>query len=147
MPYRGQTQVKAFGSYTFPKDIVVSAIFQNISGPPITSSYAAPNSVIAPSLGRSLAACGTRNPCTNTASVPLMVPQSQFEDRYTRLDLRVTKRIQLSSRVRLTGNFNVYNLLNGSAILVENLNYGPLWLQPSLIEDGRMIQFSANVTF
>jgi hypothetical protein len=146
-PFKGQTQVKGFGSYTFPKDFVVSAIFQNISGPPITASYAAPNSVIAPSLGHNLAACGTRNPCTNTASVPLVVPQTLFEDRYTRLDLRVTKRLQLTPRVRLTANFNVYNLLNGSAILVENLNYGPLWKQPSLIEDGRMVQFSANMTF
>ena len=59
----------------------------------------------------------------------------------------MTKRFQLTSRVRLTGNFNLYNVLNGSAILVENLTYGPLWLQPSLMQDGRMIQFSANVIF
>jgi hypothetical protein len=45
------------------------------------------------------------------------------------------------------GNFNVYNIFNGSAIQLENLNFGPLWLQPSLIEDGRMVQFSANLTF
>ena len=42
-----------------------------------------------------------------------------FEDRYTRLDLRVSKRFQLTQRVRLTGNFNFYNLLNGSAIQVR----------------------------
>jgi len=146
-PFKGQTQVKGFGSYTFPKDFFVSLIFQNISGPPVTATYAAPNSVIAPSLGRSLAACGTRNPCTNTALVPLIVPQSQFEDRYTRLDLRVSKRMQLTQRVRLTGNLNLYNLFNKSAIQVENFNYGPLWLQPSLIEDGRMVQVSANLIF
>jgi len=146
-PFKGQTQVKGFGSYTFPKDVFVSLIFQNISGPPVTATYAAPNSVIAPSLGRSLAACGTRNPCTNTALVPLIVPQSQFEDRYTRLDLRVSKRMQLTQRVRLTGNLNLYNLFNKSAIQVENFNYGPLWLQPSLIEDGRMVQVSANLIF
>jgi len=146
-PFKAQTQVKGFGSYTFPRDFVVSAIFQNISGPAITASYAAPTSIIAPSLGRNLAACGTRAVCTNTAAVPLIVPQTLFEDRYTRLDLRVTKRMQLTQRVRLTGNFNVYNVLNGSAIQVENLNYGPLWKQPSLIEDGRMVQFSANLIF
>ena len=125
----------------------MSLIYQNISGPPVTSTYAAPNSVIAPSLGRSLAACGTRNPCTNTALVPLIVPQSQFEDRYTRLDLRLSKRFQLTQRVRLTGNFNLYNLFNSSAIQIENVNYGSLWLQPSLIEDGRMVQVSANLNF
>jgi Carboxypeptidase regulatory-like domain len=146
-PFKGQTQVKAFGSYPLPHDFVVSLIFQNISGPQVTASYAAPNSVIVPSLGRSLAACGTRANCTNTAAVPLMIPQTQFEDRYTRLDLRVGKRVQLTQHVRLQANFNVYNIFNGSAIQVENTNYGPLWLQPSLIQDGRMVQFSANLTF
>jgi hypothetical protein len=28
-----------------------------------------------------------------------------------------------------------------------NTNYGPLWLQPSLLQDGRMVQFSGNLTF
>ena len=78
---------------------------------------------------------------------PLIVPQSTFEDRYTRLDLRVSKRMQLTQRVRLTGNLNLYNLFNKSAIQIENVNYGALWLQPSLIEDGRMVQVSANLIF
>src|SRR4029077_5801357 len=76
-PFKGQTQLKAFGSYTFPKDFVVSLIFQNISGPQVTASYAAPNAIVAPSLGRSLAG-GAR-----TATVPLVIPQSVFEDRYS----------------------------------------------------------------
>jgi hypothetical protein len=61
--------------------------------------------------------------------------------------VRLSKRVKLNERVRLTGNLNIYNIFNGSAIQLENLNYGPLWLQPSLIEDGRMVQFSANLTF
>jgi hypothetical protein len=146
-PFKGQTQLKAFGSYPLPRDFVVSLIFLNISGPQVTASYAAPNAIIVPALGRSLAACGTRANCTNTAAIPLMMPQTQFEDRYTRLDLRVGKRVQLTQRVRLQANLNIYNIFNGSAIQVENTNYGPLWLQPSLIEDGRMVQFSANLTF
>jgi Carboxypeptidase regulatory-like domain len=146
-PFKAQTQVKAFGSYRLPRDFVVSLIYQNISGPQVLATYAAPNSAIVPSLGRSLAACGTRNPCTNTAPAPLVVPQTSWEDRYTRLDLRLGKRFQLTDRVRLQGNLNIYNIFNGSAILVENTNYGPLWLQPSLIEDGRMVQFSAMLTF
>jgi hypothetical protein len=146
-PFKGQTQLKAFGSYPLPHDFFVSLVFQNISGPQITASYAASNAVILPSLGRNLAACRTQVTCTSTAPVPLIVPQTQFEDRYTRLDLRVSKRVQVTQRVRLTGNFNVYNLLNGSAIQVENTNYGRLWLQPSLIEDGRMVQFSGMLTF
>ena len=66
-PFSGQMQFKAFFTYPFPHDIIVSAIWQNISGPTITASYAAPNSQIAPSLGRNLAACRGAAACTTTA--------------------------------------------------------------------------------
>ncbi len=66
-PFEGQTQLKGFITVPLPRDFMVSAVFQNISGPTITASYAASNAAIAPSLGRNLAACGTRVVCTSTA--------------------------------------------------------------------------------
>ena len=42
-PFRGQTQVKGFLTYPLPYDFVVSAVFQNISGPAISANYAATN--------------------------------------------------------------------------------------------------------
>ena len=48
-PFTGQMQFKAFFTYPFPRDIILSAIWQNISGPTITASYAATNAQIAPS--------------------------------------------------------------------------------------------------
>jgi hypothetical protein len=53
----------------------------------------------------------------------------------------------VSQRMRLQANVNVYNVFNGSASSVLNVNYGPLWLQPSLLQDGRMLQFSGSLTF
>jgi hypothetical protein len=126
---------------------VVSAVFQNISGPTITATYAASNNEIVPSLGRNLAACGTRVVCTSTAQVPLIAPQTMFDDRLSRLDLRIAKRFAITQRVRLQGNFNIYNVFNGSATSTLNTTYGPLWLQPSLLQDGRMLQFSGLLTF
>ena len=70
-----------------------------------------------------------------------------FDDRLTRLDVRLAKRIAITQRMRLQANFNIYNVFNGSASSTLNTNYGPLWLQPSLLQDGRMVQFSANMTF
>jgi hypothetical protein len=70
-----------------------------------------------------------------------------FDDRLTRLDVRLAKRISITQRMRLQANFNIYNVFNGSASSTLNTNYGPLWLQPSLLQDGRMVQFSANVMF
>jgi hypothetical protein len=146
-PFEAQTQVKGFVTYPFPYDFVVSAIFQNISGPTITANYTATNAQIAPSLGRNLAACGTQAVCTATATVPLVVPQTMFDGRLTRLDVRIAKRFALTERLRLQANFNVYNLFNGSASQTLNLNYGSLWLQPTLIQDARMLQFSGSLTF
>jgi hypothetical protein len=146
-PFSGQTQLKGYITVPLPRDFVVSAVFQNISGPTITASYSASNNAIAPSLGRNLAACRGAAVCGATATVPLIVPQTMFDDRLSRLDLRVAKRIAVTDRVRLQGNFNIYNVFNGSASSNLNTTYGPQWLQPSLLQDGRMVQFSALVTF
>jgi hypothetical protein len=146
-PFRGQAQLKAFMTYPLPYDFLVSAIFQNISGPTIVATYNAPNSQIAPNLHRDLAACRGAAACVATAAVPLIVPQTVFDDRLSRLDVRVAKKIVLTQKVRLQANFNIYNLFNGSASSTLNTNYGPLWLQPSLLQDGRMVQFSASLTF
>jgi hypothetical protein len=146
-PFKGQTQFKGLMTLPLPRDFVVSAVFQNISGPTVTASYAASNAEIVPSLNRNLAACGTRVVCTSTATVPLIVPQTMFDGRLSRLDLRVGKRISLTPKARLQANFNIYNVFNGSASSTLNTSYGPQWLQPSLLQDGRMVQFSAMLTF
>ena len=146
-PFKGQTQLKGFMTYPLPYNFIVSAVFQNISGPTIVANYAATNAEIAPSLNRNLAACRGAAVCFATATVPLIAPQTMFDDRLTRLDVRLAKRIALTQRMRLQANFNIYNVFNGSASSTLNTNYGPLWLQPSLLQDGRMVQFSANVTF
>jgi hypothetical protein len=146
-PFKGQTQFKGYTTVPLPWDFLVSAVLQNISGPTITASYAASNAEIAQTLGRNLAACGTRNPCFSTASVPLIAPQTMFDDRLTRLDLRFAKRISLNNHMRVQANFNIYNLFNGSAASTLNTNFGPLWLQPSLLQDARMVQFSGSMTF
>jgi hypothetical protein len=146
-PFKGQTQLKGYITLPLPRDFIVSAVFQNISGPTIVASYAASNAEIAQTLGRNLSACGTRNPCTSTAVIPLIAPQTMFDDRLSRLDVRFAKRIKLSPRARLQANFNIYNVFNGSASSTLNTTYGSQWLQPSLLQDGRMVQFSAMLNF
>ncbi len=146
-PFKGQTQIKFNGSYPLPYDFIISGILQNISGPVITAAYAATNAEIAPSLGRSLAACGTRTPCASTATVPLVEPGTQFEDRTTRLDLRVTKMLSVSPRLRLQLNLDLYNALNSSDILSITTTFGPRWRQPTQILDPRIVQFSGQLLF
>lgn len=83
----------------------MSVVFQDISGPPITANYAASSADIAPSLGRNLSG-GTRS-----MPVPLIVPQKMFDQWMSRLDVRLARRVQLTSKVRLQANIIIYNVV------------------------------------
>ena len=146
-PFRGQTQLKLNGALPLPYQFVVSGIWQDISGPNIVAAYAASNAEISRSLGRDLGACGGRTPCTATATVPLVMPGSMYDHRIRRLDVRVTKQVRLTPRLRMQGNLDIYNVFNsGSAIQINNA-FGPQWRQPTEVQDPRILQFSAQMNF
>ena len=146
-PFKGATQLKMFGSYELPGDFSFSGIYQDVSGINYTASYAAPNDVIAASLGRNLAACGTRPTCTSTATVPLVAPNQEFERRWRRLDLRLSKSLMRGPRVRVQGNVDVYNVMGSAGLIQENQTYGRQWRLPTELEDPRIVQFSAQLEF
>jgi hypothetical protein len=78
--------------------------------------------------------------------VPLVAPQTLFEGRLTRLDLRLTKLIRIQ-RIRLQANVDAYNVLNGSAVKQTTNTYGSRWLLPTDILEGRIVQFSGQLNF
>jgi hypothetical protein len=144
-PFSAQTQLKFYGSYPLPGDFVVSGVFQNTSGPTINALYPATNATIFPSLGRNLSAGPNA-----TATVPLIAPQTMFVGRATQLDLRVSKRLRLGTKLRLDASVDAYNILNASSIITVVSTYGPLWTQPSglnAILEGRLVQFSGRLSF
>ena len=145
-PWSANAQFKANGSYPLPGDFAVSATLQNVSGPMITANYTVPNALVAPSLGRDLAACGGRTPCTATVAVPLVAPQTMFEPRRTQLDLRFTKFVRLT-RAQFQLNLDVYNALNASNVVTLNTNYGPSWLQPTSFLTGRLYEIGMQWSF
>lgn len=142
-PFKGQTQIKLHGVYPLPAGFRVSGTFQNLSGVPYTADYSASTDEIAPSLGRPLA--GRRR----STIVPLVAPQTFFEPRRTIVDMRVSRIFDLANGMRLQVNLDVYNLLNDSAILNLNNNYGTGWLRPITrgIAAPRLFQFGGRVTF
>jgi len=153
MPFGASTQVKLYASYPLPGDFTVSGTFQNVGGPAIEANYAATNAEIAPSLGRDLAACRGATVCTATATVPLIVPRTLFERRRTQLDLRLSKIFRVGPKIRLQGNFDVYNVLNANSVLGVNANYGRSWLLPTSVSatdallPGRLLQVGGGLTF
>lgn len=132
-PFKAQTQVKMFWTYPLPREFTLSGAIQNLPGASIGADYPVTNVEIRNSLGRDLAACGTRTgaACTATATVPLIRPMTQFLDRRTQLDIRMTKAFRFGSRVRLQAILDIYNVFNASSILAVNRTYGSAWLRPA----------------
>jgi hypothetical protein len=145
-PWSAGTQVKFLVVYPLPWELQTSATYQNASGIPITASYPATNAEIRSSLGRDLAACRGAATCNQNVTIDLIPSNSMFEDRLQQVDLRFSRLFNVG-RTRVRANFDIYNLLNGSAILSENLGYGSEWLKPVQILGGRVFKFSGQFDF
>jgi hypothetical protein len=118
----------------------VAGTFQNLSGPAYEANYDATTAEVFPSLGRNLAGG------TATINVPLVAPNTLFEGRMTRLDLRLTKVIR-SGHTRVQLNLDAYNALNSSAILSVNSTFDARWRQPNAVIDPRLLQVSGQISF
>jgi hypothetical protein len=117
------------------------ARFKSLPGIPDISTYVALNSVVAPNLGRNLAAGPG-----GSVTLDLIPPYTKFEDRYSQLDLRFSKTFRVGS-ARVQGMLDVYNTLNGAGILAIDGRYGPNWLLPTNILAARLFKFGAQVDF
>jgi len=139
-PFKGQTQLKLHGVVPFKGGFMASFNYQNFSGPEVEANYQATNAEISPSLGRDLAGGA------QSVSVPLVVPQTIFEPRITRLDLRLSKIINVR-RARFQINLDAYNVFNSNSVRFVNSAYGPNWRQPLSILDPRLFQIGGQLSF
>jgi hypothetical protein len=141
--YGWLTQVRGLASYVVPKaEVEVSATFQSKPGAMLSANYAAPNSVVAPSLGRNLSGNAAN------VTVNLVAPGEMYGERINQFDVRAGKTLKWAgTRTRLA--LDVYNALNSSAVLTYNNAYVPggAWLQPLTILTPRFLRFSAEVDF
>jgi hypothetical protein len=153
------TQVKLLGSYRFPHDIDFAATFQSIpitsyfasnySALPafgIASNYVAANALVAPSLGRNLAAGPT-----STVTVNVVTPGAMLPPRTNQLDLRLARTFRVGQgQARLKGIVDLYNVLNASTVLTLNNTYGTTgtsWLVPTQVLEGRLLKFGVQLNF
>jgi hypothetical protein len=139
-PFSAQTQFKMHGVFPFPGDIIASFAYVNLSGPSFDANYTATTAEIAPSLGRNLAGG------VQSIVLPLVEPNTLFEDRITRLDLRVSKVVRVN-RFRFQVNVDAYNVLNANSVRAVISNYGARWQQPQQILDARLIQIGGQISF
>jgi hypothetical protein len=136
---------KLLGSTPLPWDMQVSATFQVASGPNITATWQVPNSIVAPALGRNLAAGATA-----TKSVQLIEPGTIYGDTLYQTDVRLSKRIRIGS-VRIRGDVNLYNLFNSNFASTLNSNFSTTasnqFLRPTNVLQGRLFKINAQVDF
>lgn len=147
LPNEGQMQIKLQGAYPLPYGVQASAAFQNLPGLPRSATRSFTNAEIRPSLGRDLAACpAPPTPCTASMIINIIEPNTQFEKRYTQIDLRLSRPIQFG-RVRVTPRFDVYNMFNSDSVIGALSGFGSTWLRPTEILTARLVKFGAQVDF
>jgi hypothetical protein len=142
------TRFTALGSYTIPKvDVLIGGTVRSDKGALLAANWAAPNSAIAPSLGRNL----SNN--VPTATVNLITPGTLYGDRVNELDLRLAKNIR-TGRVRTNIGIDIYNMFNSAPVLTYNQAFVPAtatsagsWLQPTSVLQSRFFKVSAQIDF
>ena len=78
----------------------------------------------ATSLGRSLAACGTRVPCTSTVTVDVVLPNINYQEpRLHQLDLRFSRTFQLPRGGSIEPQFDIFN----ATISTRSDDDQPVW--------------------
>jgi len=133
-----QADVKGAASYPLPWfGLTASATLQNRPGPQILARYTVLSSQVQ-NLGRPLG--------VSTAATQLIAPGTLYGDRITQLDVRFGKMFRVQ-HARVQATADLFNVLNSSAILGLNTTFGPSWLAPTQILQGRLVKFGAQLDF
>ena len=143
------TRFTALGSYIIPKiDVQIAGTVRSDQGDTLSANWAAPNSVIVPSLRRSL----SNN--APSATVNLIEPGTLYGDRLNEVDLRVAKILRVG-RTRMNVGVDIYNIANRAPVLTYNqtfvlpttANPAGSWLTPTSVLQPRFIKISAQIDF
>ena len=133
-----QADVKGAASYPLPWfGLMASATLQNRPGPQITARETVLSNQVQ-NLGRPLG--------IGSAGAHLIAPGTMYGSRVTQLDIRVGKLFRLP-RTRVEATVDIFNVLNSSDVLSINTTYGPSWLNPTQILQGRLVKFGAQLEF
>ena len=131
-----QPDFKAIVSYPLPAGLNVSAVWQNRAGPQQLADfvYASTDTDLGRPLNR------------GSAALHLIQPGEQFGERVNQIDVRLSKNMSVGNgRVQVNAAF--YNLLNTDATLSQSNRFGPNWLTPTRIMQGRMFKIGAQLDF
>jgi len=136
---------KINGAYTLPLAFRISTAYSILNGYPVAATWNAPNSVIAPALGRDLAAGATQ-----TKTIALIEPNVKFGPYRHNFDVRLS-RIFKTEKLSVTANLDLYNAFNRSQVTGINTTYSTVgtngWLVPNTINSPRRLEIGTQVQF
>jgi hypothetical protein len=152
IPYLAQ--YKLAGTYPLPYGIQVSGSWQGYPGVPTGTARqdaeydSGLNRIPDPSLNANYVVDRSIIPTLTQTSVtvPLIQPGTKYLDRWNQIDVRLAKRFDVG-RVKIQGQFDIFNLLNSNSILSVVETYGESLDRPSSILQGRLFAVGAQLTF
>ena len=88
------------------------------------------------------------NLTNSSLSVPLVSPGTEYLDRYTLLDISLSRRFEVQG-LRFQPRFDIFNVANTSPVFaVRTAEFGAAtYLQPSRTMQGRLIRLSVQVNY
>jgi hypothetical protein len=141
MPFR--TMFKVAGTYPLPYGVEVGGSFQSYPGGAqdvdngehwLDVNYNVTRSIL-PALVQS------------SVTVPLIQPGTKLLPRMNQMDLRLGRVFRVGTRVRLRGQFDIYNATNSNSILAVGETYGPALDRVTQILPGRVFGLSMRMDF
>ena len=151
--YGYRPDAKMSGSYTLPWDIQLAGTYQFTrgvqtggAGPSIGASWAVTSAVAAPMTGRPA--------WTGVASRTVQLIREGLDygkHNLNQLDVRLAKRFTVG-KVRLRGDFDLYNVFNSSWPYTVNVAYSnsptaAAWLRPTNVLQHRFFKLGMHVSF
>jgi hypothetical protein len=131
IPFR--SDFKLAGSYSVVWDAQVGVAFSSYAGLPLAVNWAVPANLFP----------GGR---TQSVTVNLIPPGSQYLDRWNQLDLSFRKVFSIG-RYRIDGALDMFNALNSNVVLSQNQNFGSTLGQPQAVLQGRLLRLSSQIKF
>jgi hypothetical protein len=145
-PWSGLADFRLRGGVPLWRGLNFSWIYKNTPGVNIQADYTVPRALVRFKEPSRTSASLTRN----TVTVPLIAPKTLYGDRFTQLDLRVSKFFNMIG-ARLETSIDLYNALNSNSVQsqINAYSLGPTsrWRRPTSIVDARLLQFSGSITF
>ncbi len=131
------TQIKLLGTYTLPYDVQVAATLQNQPGP----------QRIAEVTYRGDTLVNGRPHTQGSVEVNVIPPGSWYGERFSQLDLRLTKIFRMAGGTQFRAMFDLFNLFNANSVTREQPGWGAAYLQPQVTMAGRLAKFAFQLDF